>query len=51
MLGDAARDDVPNGSNGGSQATLDARTLAYQLRHPADGRGGPDRRMSKPAVH
>ena len=31
LLGDAAHAMYPNGSNGGSQATLDARTLAYQL--------------------
>ena len=31
LLGDAAHAMYPNGSNGGSQATLDARTLAYYL--------------------
>ena len=31
LLGDAAHAMYPNGSNGGSQAILDARTLAYQL--------------------
>ncbi|MBL3687573.1 flavin-dependent oxidoreductase [Leucobacter zeae] len=31
LLGDAAHAMYPNGSNGGSQATLDARTLAYHL--------------------
>ncbi|QAB18207.1 flavin-dependent oxidoreductase [Leucobacter muris] len=31
LLGDAAHAMYPNGSNGGSQATLDARTLAYEL--------------------
>lgn len=31
LLGDAAHAMYPNGSNGGSQATLDARTLAYRL--------------------
>lgn len=31
LLGDAAHAMYPNGSNGGSQATLDARTLAYHV--------------------
>lgn len=31
LLGDAAHAMYPNGSNGGSQAIIDARTLAYQL--------------------
>ncbi|MFT4050716.1 MAG: flavin-dependent oxidoreductase [Microbacterium sp.] len=31
LLGDAAHAMYPNGSNGGSQAILDARTLAYEL--------------------
>ena len=31
LLGDAAHAMYPNGSNGGSQAILDARTLAHQL--------------------
>lgn len=31
LIGDAAHAMYPNGSNGGSQATLDARTLAYHL--------------------
>lgn len=31
LLGDAAHAMYPNGSNGGSQAILDARTLAYHL--------------------
>ncbi|MEI5583806.1 MULTISPECIES: flavin-dependent oxidoreductase [unclassified Agromyces] len=31
LLGDAAHAMYPNGSNGGSQAILDARTLAFQL--------------------
>ncbi|WP_345497377.1 flavin-dependent oxidoreductase [Nocardia callitridis] len=31
LLGDAAHPMYPNGSNGGSQAILDARTLAYHL--------------------
>ncbi|MEJ6490554.1 flavin-dependent oxidoreductase [Leucobacter sp. USCH14] len=31
LLGDAAHAMYPNGSNGGSQATLDARTLAFHL--------------------
>ena len=31
LIGDAAHAMYPNGSNGGSQATLDARTFAYHL--------------------
>lgn len=31
LLGDAAHAMYPNGSNGGSQAIIDARTLAFQL--------------------
>lgn len=31
LIGDAAHAMYPNGSNGGSQAILDARTLAYRL--------------------
>lgn len=31
LLGDAAHAMYPNGSNGGSQAILDARTLAFEL--------------------
>ncbi|REJ04202.1 flavin-dependent oxidoreductase [Microbacterium bovistercoris] len=31
LIGDAAHAMYPNGSNGGSQAILDARTLAYEL--------------------
>lgn len=31
LLGDAAQAMYPNGSNGASQAILDARTLAYHL--------------------
>lgn len=31
LVGDAAHAMYPNGSNGGSQAIIDARTLAYQL--------------------
>lgn len=31
LLGDAAHAMYPNGSNGGSQATLDARTLAHRF--------------------
>lgn len=31
LVGDAAHAMYPNGSNGGSQATLDARTLAFHL--------------------
>lgn len=31
LVGDAAHAMYPNGSNGGSQATLDARSLAYHL--------------------
>ncbi|MGO4678355.1 flavin-dependent oxidoreductase [Microbacterium sp. 2MCAF23] len=36
LLGDAAHAMYPNGSNGGSQAILDARTLAYQLATTTD---------------
>jgi len=36
LLGDAAHAMYPNGSNGGSQATLDARMLAYHLATAAD---------------
>ncbi|WP_136057316.1 flavin-dependent oxidoreductase [Microbacterium sp. K24] len=38
LLGDAAHAMYPNGSNGGSQAILDARTLAFQL---ATAEGSP----------
>lgn len=36
LLGDAAHAMYPNGSNGGSQAILDARTLAFHLATAAD---------------
>lgn len=36
LLGDAAHAMYPNGSNGASQAILDARTLAYSLATAAD---------------
>lgn len=36
LLGDAAHAMYPNGSNGGSQAILDARTLAYHLATESD---------------
>ncbi|MEY9856392.1 2-polyprenyl-6-methoxyphenol hydroxylase-like FAD-dependent oxidoreductase [Catenulispora sp. GAS73] len=36
LAGDAAHPMYPIGSNGGSQAILDARHLAYQLAHHAD---------------
>jgi 2-polyprenyl-6-methoxyphenol hydroxylase-like FAD-dependent oxidoreductase len=39
LLGDAAHAMYPNGSNGASQAILDARTLAYRL---ATSAGVPD---------
>jgi len=35
LLGDAAHAMYPNGSNGGSQAILDARTLAFHLANAA----------------
>jgi 2-polyprenyl-6-methoxyphenol hydroxylase-like FAD-dependent oxidoreductase len=40
LLGDAAHPMYPIGANGGSQAVIDARVLAYSLAHaatPADG--------------
>jgi len=45
LVGDAAHAMYPNGSNGGSQAVLDARTLAFQLgtavrTGATDGAGG-----------
>ncbi len=40
LLGDAAHAMYPNGSNGGSQATLDARTLAFHLAHAPTPRDG-----------
>ena len=40
LLGDAAHAMYPNGSNGGSQATLDARTLAYHLATSPTPRAG-----------
>ncbi|KQM82484.1 flavin-dependent oxidoreductase [Agromyces sp. Leaf222] len=40
LLGDAAHALYPNGSNGASQAILDARSLAFHLATTADG--GPD---------
>ncbi|MEV4256826.1 flavin-dependent oxidoreductase [Spirillospora sp. NPDC049652] len=36
LLGDAAHPMYPIGSNGGSQAVLDARTLAYELARAGD---------------
>ena len=36
LLGDAAHAMYPNGSNGGSQAILDARTLAFHLATASD---------------
>jgi 2-polyprenyl-6-methoxyphenol hydroxylase-like FAD-dependent oxidoreductase len=36
LLGDAAHPMYPIGSNGASQAILDARTLAYELAQPQD---------------
>jgi 2-polyprenyl-6-methoxyphenol hydroxylase-like FAD-dependent oxidoreductase len=40
LLGDAAHAMYPNGSNGGSQAILDARTLAYHLATAASVEAG-----------
>ncbi|MGW7353139.1 FAD-dependent monooxygenase [Streptomyces sp. NPDC054784] len=41
LLGDAAHPMLPVGSNGGSQAVLDARVLAWALaRHPGDPAAG-----------
>ena len=41
LLGDAAHAMYPNGSNGGSQATLDARTLAFHLARAGTADGVP----------
>ncbi|MDL4819614.1 flavin-dependent oxidoreductase [Actinomadura opuntiae] len=40
LLGDAAHPMYPIGSNGGSQAVLDARVLAYELARAADAAEG-----------
>ncbi|MEU5879331.1 flavin-dependent oxidoreductase [Spirillospora sp. NPDC047279] len=40
LLGDAAHPMYPIGSNGGSQAILDARVLAYELARAASPAGG-----------
>ena len=40
LVGDAAHAMYPNGSNGGSQATLDARTLAFHLATAASPEAG-----------
>lgn len=40
LLGDAAHAMYPNGSNGGSQAILDARTLAFHLAAADSGADG-----------
>lgn len=56
LLGDAAHAMYPNGSNGGSQAILDARTLAFHLASAGtveEGlmrlRAGPATRDDRPA--
>jgi len=41
LVGDAAHAMYPNGSNGGSQAILDARTLAFHLGTAVAADGGP----------
>ncbi len=58
LLGDAAHALYPNGSNGASQAILDARSLAFRLatvpqrRGRARGvRGGPASRHDAPVGH
>ncbi|MBX6768783.1 MAG: FAD-dependent monooxygenase, partial [Actinomadura rubrobrunea] len=51
LLGDAAHPMYPIGSNGGSQAVLDARVLAYELAHaddPADGLAAYDKARREP---
>lgn len=55
LLGDAAHAMYPNGSNGASQAILDARTLAFQLAtagsvHEALARYEDDRRPATTAL-
>ena len=52
LVGDAAHAMYPNGSNGASQAILDARTLAYQLATAASPEAALDEydRVRRPAT-
>lgn len=45
LLGDAAHAMYPNGSNGGSQAILDSRTLAFHLATAADTPAGIEKAL------
>ncbi|WP_230115252.1 flavin-dependent oxidoreductase [Microbacterium oxydans] len=47
LLGDAAHAMYPNGSNGGSQAILDARTLAFHLATAEDSPAGIDTALAR----
>ena len=47
LLGDAAHAMYPNGSNGGSQAILDARTLAFHLATAEDSPAGIDAALAR----
>jgi 2-polyprenyl-6-methoxyphenol hydroxylase-like FAD-dependent oxidoreductase len=47
LLGDAAHPMYPIGSNGASQAILDARTLAFELASGADSGSGIDAALAR----
>jgi len=47
LLGDAAHAMYPNGSNGGSQAILDARTLAFHLAASDDSPAGVEEALAR----
>ena len=47
LLGDAAHAMYPNGSNGGSQAILDARTLAFHLAASDDSAAGIEEALAR----
>lgn len=47
LLGDAAHAMYPNGSNGGSQAILDARTLAFHLATAEDSPAGIEAALAR----
>lgn len=47
LLGDAAHAMYPNGSNGGSQAILDARTLAFHLATAEESPAGIDSALAR----
>ena len=47
LLGDAAHAMYPNGSNGGSQAILDARTLAFHLAAAGDEPAGIEQALAR----